>query len=141
MYAEFNDSLVTGNEMIDAQHRELIDRIRSLQIICENEMPAKREAIRILDYLTDYMEYHFAEEEKLQAEIGYPGAAEHKEKHQELRQSVAELYAMLDEQEGPTDDFVKQVDKKVTEWLYRHIMGFDRSVAEYKFMRDNEQRI
>lgn len=141
MYAEFDDSLLTGNGTIDEQHRELIGRIHDLQIVCENEKPVKREAIQLLDYLSDYIEYHFAEEEKLQEEIGYPGIEEHKKKHQELRQSVGELYHMLEEQEGPTDSFVAQVNKKVMEWLYNHIQGFDRSVAEYKFMRDNEQMI
>lgn len=141
MYAEFDDSLLTGNGTIDEQHRELIGRIHDLQITCENERPAKREAIQLLDYLADYIEYHFAEEEKLQEEIGYPGIKEHKEKHQELRRSVAELYHMLEEEEGPTDAFVAQVNKKVMEWLYSHIQGFDRSVAEYQFMRSNEQMI
>lgn len=141
MYAEFDDSLLTGDAMIDGQHRELIGRIHSLQVTCENEKPAKREAIRLLDYLADYIEYHFAEEEKLQEEIGYPGLAEHKKKHQELRQSVAELYEMLEDQEGPTDDFAAQVHKKVAEWLYGHIQGFDRSVAEYQYLRDNERMI
>lgn len=141
MYAEFDDSLLTGDGMIDEQHRELIGRIHSLQITCDNEKPAKREAIQLLDYLADYIEFHFAEEEKLQEEIGYPGIEEHKKKHQELKQSVEELHQMLEEQEGPTDDFVVQLNKKVTQWLYSHIQGFDRSVAEYKFMRDNEQMI
>ena len=30
MYAEFTDDLITGNEMIDSQHRELISRINDL---------------------------------------------------------------------------------------------------------------
>lgn len=141
MYAEFDDSLLTGDGMIDEQHRELIGRIHNLQITCDNEKPAKREAIQLLDYLADYIVFHFAEEEKLQEEIGYPGIEEHKKKHQELKQSVEELHQMLEEQEGPTDDFVVQLNKKVTQWLYSHIQGFDRSVAEYKFMRDNEQMI
>ena len=34
-----------------------------------------------------------------------------------------------------------QVNKNVTEWLYYHIRSFDRSVAEYKFMRNNEERL
>ena len=81
------------------------------------------------------------EEEKLQEEIGYPGIAEHKKKHEELRQVVKDLYAMLEEQEGPTAAFVESVNENVTNWLYNHIRGFDRSVAEYRFMRDNESRI
>ena len=30
MRAEFDESLVTGNEMIDTQHKELIDKINKL---------------------------------------------------------------------------------------------------------------
>jgi len=119
----------------------LIDRINKLMILCENEKPAKKEAIKMLEYLADYTEYHFAEEEKLQEEIEYPGREEHKKKHDELRRTAEVLHEMLEEQEGPTEDFVKQVYENVAEWLYYHIRGFDRSVAEFVFMRENENRL
>lgn len=141
MQAVFDDSLITGNEMIDTQHKELIGRINKLLILCENEKPMKREAVEMLDYLSDYTEFHFGQEEKLQEEIQYPGIAEHKKKHEELRQVVQELREMLEEQEGPTNEFVEKVNENVTKWLYNHIKGFDRSVAEYRFMRENEGRI
>lgn len=140
MYASFDDSLITGNKMIDSQHKELIERINNLLIKAENK-PDKVDSIKMLDHLAEYTEFHFKEEENLQKEIGYPGMAEHLKKHEELRQSVQELYDMLDEQEGPTDAFVEQVKKKVLEWLLSHIQGFDRSVAEYKYMRDNNDRL
>ena len=35
MYAEFSENLVTGNEMIDTHHKELIDRINKLLDSCE----------------------------------------------------------------------------------------------------------
>ena len=140
MYAEFDDSLITGNELIDSQHKELIQKINDLLVKCENKSD-KAGAIRMLDYLADYTEFHFSAEEKLQEEIGYPGIKEHKEKHNELRQTVKELSEMLEEQEGPSDEFTAQVQKQVTEWLYYHIKTFDRSVAEYKYMSGNPDRI
>ena len=140
MYAEFDDTLVTGNEMIDSQHRELIGKINDLLRSCEDHADRKG-AVRMLKYLADYTEFHFKAEEQLQEEIGYPGIKEHKAKHEELRRTVSELHEMLEEQEGPTDDFVEMVNKNVTEWLYYHIKGFDRSVAEYKFIRNNEKMI
>ena len=140
MYASFDDSLITGNKMIDSQHKELIERINNLLIKAENK-PDKVDSIKMLDHLAEYTEFHFKEEENLQKEIGYPGMAEHLKKHEELRQSVQELYDMLEEQEGPTDAFVEQVRKKVLEWLLSHIQGFDRSVAEYKYMRDTNDRL
>ena len=140
MYAEFDDTLITGNEMIDGQHRELIGRINDLLRSCE-EQADRMAAMKMLNYLADYTEFHFKAEEELQEAIGYPGIKEHKEKHEELRRTVSELHEMLEEQEGPSDSFVEAVNKNVTEWLYYHIKGFDRSVAEYKFMRDNQERL
>lgn len=130
MYAEFDDSLITGNKMIDAQHRELIEKINNLLKSCEDRSN-KVGAIKMLDYLADYTDFHFSEEEKLQEEIGYPGLKEHKEKHQELRQVVEELTEMLQEEEGPTEAFVHQVQVNIKDWLFGHIKTFDRSVAEY----------
>lgn len=140
MRAEFDESLVTGNEMIDAQHQELIDKINKLLDSCETG-EGKVAAIKTLDFLADYTEFHFGEEEKLQAEIEYPGIEAHKEEHEKLRKVVKELYEMLEEEEGPSAAFVEQVNRNVIEWLYRHIKGFDTSVAEYKFMREDSERL
>lgn len=140
MRAVFDDSLVTGNEMIDSQHKELLDKINKLLDSCENGND-KLVAIKTLDYLADYTDFHFSEEEKLQESISYPGIVEHKSEHEKLRSVVKELYEMLEEEEGPSEAFVEQVNKNVIEWLYRHIKGFDRSVAEYKYMSDNSERL
>ena len=140
MRAEFDETLVTGNDMIDSQHKELIGKINQLLESCEDGQ-GKVKAVKMLDYLLDYTEFHFSAEEKLQEEIEYPGLEKHREKHNEFRQSVKELQEMLEEEEGPTENFVKQVEKNVVDWLYDHIKGFDRSVAEYKFMRSNPERL
>lgn len=138
MRAEFDDSLVTGNEMIDSQHKELIGKINGLLESCELGRD-KIAAVKTLEYLADYTEFHFGEEEKLQEEIGYPGIEQHKKEHKKLIQVVEELHEMLEEEEGPTDAFVAQVNENVIQWLYKHIKGFDRSVAEYKNMRGNSE--
>ena len=138
MRAEFDETLVTGNEMIDGQHKELIDKINKLLDSCEvgND---KLTAIKTLDYLADYTDFHFGEEEKLQESISYPGIEQHKKEHEKLRRVVEELHEMLEEQEGPTEAFVAQVQENVINWLYNHIKGFARSVAEYKNMRGNSE--
>ena len=138
MRAEFDETLVTGNEMIDGQHKELIDKINKLLDSCEVGN-AKLTAIKTLDYLADYTDFHFGEEEKLQESISYPGIEQHKKEHEKLRRVVEELHEMLEEQEGPTEAFVAQVQENVINWLYNHIKGFDRSVAEYKNMRGNSE--
>ena len=132
-YLEFDNSLVTGNGVIDEQHKEWIDRINKLLGSCEECGcgDGKVEAIKMLDYMADYADFHFEEEEKLQEEVEYPAIDEHKAKHGEFRKAVGELYEMLQEEEGPTPAFVEAVRKNVVNWLVNHIKSFDVSVASY----------
>ena len=58
MYAEFTDDLITGNEMIDSQHKELISKINDLLKSCE-ERSNQSGAARMLNFLADYTDYHF----------------------------------------------------------------------------------
>lgn len=130
MKVEFDASLVTGNEMIDEQHKELIGKIDKLVECCE-QGGGKLEAIKMLDYLSDYTEFHFGEEEKLQEEVSYPGMEGHKAKHEEFKKAVAELYEMLVEEEGPSDAFVAAVKKNVVDWLFDHIKNMDQALAAF----------
>lgn len=139
MYIEFEDSLLTGNKEIDGQHKEWIDRINKLTKACE-VTTGKMEAIKMVDYMADYAEFHFAAEEKLQEETGYPGIEEHKAKHEQFRQAVKELHEMLEE-EGPTDAFVNAINKNVVDWVFDHIKGFDCSVASYINMKNNSEML
>ena len=140
MRAEFDETLITGNEMIDSQHKELIGMINGHLDSCE-VCNYKLAAVKTLDYLAEYTYFHFTAEEKLQEEMDYPGIKEHEEEHAKLRKVVDELHQMLVEEEGPTPAFVEQVNRNVIDWLYRHIKGFDRSVAEYRFMRGNSENL
>lgn len=130
MHLEFDQSLVTGNEMIDAQHKELIGKIDDLLSYCE-ESKEKVKAIQILGYLAEYTEFHFAEEEKLQEEISYPAIDVHKKLHAEFRKAIEELHDMLEEEEGPTQKFVTAVRTNVVSWLFEHIQKMDRDLADY----------
>lgn len=130
MKLEFDKSLVTGNDMIDAQHKELIGKIDSLLTYCENG-EEKVKAIKMLDYLAEYTDFHFGEEEKLQEEVSFPGMEEHKKKHAEFKKAVEELHDMLEEEEGSTDAFVDAVKKNVVDWLFDHIKQMDQALAAF----------
>ena len=137
MYAEFSENLVTGNEMIDSHHKELIDRINKLLDSCD-QSNEKTAAIKMMDYLAEYTDFHFSAEEALQKEIEYPGYEKHKAQHEAFKNTIKELEEMLAEEEGPSAAFV---EKHVIKWFYTHIEGFDRSVAEYKCMKENNERL
>ena len=135
----FTDELRTKNELIDTQHEELINRIAAFVQSCESGEQNKVKAIKMMDYMAEYTEFHFGEEEKLMESVSYPELSKHQEKHQEFIKTVAALENMLEESEGPTDAFVEKVKEKVVDWILYHIKTFDRSVAEYIMMQDNPQ--
>ena len=94
----------------------------------------------MLDYLDEYTNFHFKEEEKLQQNAGYPEYEKHHEKHEEFKKTIQELYEYLQEYEGPTDRFSELVQKNVIDWLFGHIKTYDRSVAKFIFMKQNPDR-
>lgn len=126
----FDEELYTGNELIDNEHKELIDRVNKLVESCENGKE-KVTAVKTLDFLMDYTEFHFSDEEKLQQEVGYDKLEQHKGQHEDFKKSVDELRQMIEEEEGPTDAFVQAVNKNISQWLVNHIQGWDKAVAEY----------
>ncbi|MCI7812417.1 MAG: hemerythrin family protein [Lachnospiraceae bacterium] len=130
MKVEFDNSLVTGNDVIDGQHKELIGKIDKLVACCE-QGGGKIEAIKMLDYLAEYTDFHFGEEEKLQEAVSYPGIEGHKAKHAEFKKAVSELHEMLVEEEGPSEAFVAAVKKNVVDWLFDHIKNLDQALAAY----------
>jgi len=60
---EFNAELMTGNNLIDTQHKELIDKVNAFSITCDNGK-GKADAVQMLSYLKDYTDFHFGAEEE-----------------------------------------------------------------------------
>lgn len=130
MIIQFDDSLRTGNSTIDEQHKEVIERMAAFVRACE-EGNGKIKAIVMMKYLTEYTEFHFSEEEKLQQEAGYPGYNEHKAAHEGLRRTVEDLHEFLEASEWPTAAFVDRVKEQVVAWFFKHISESDRAIVEY----------
>ena len=90
MTITFDNNLITGNETIDTQHKELIDRIQQFVTACESS-DGKIKAIKMLDYLDAYTDFHFKEEETLQEKVAYPELANHHAKHEEFKVRMSNL--------------------------------------------------
>ena len=90
----FDKDLYTGNELIDNEHKELIARVNKLVESCEKGTE-KTTAVKTLDFLMDYTEFHFSDEEKLQQEVGYDKLDQHKGQHDAFKKAVEELRQML----------------------------------------------
>ena len=128
-HVTFPTSLYTRISIIDQQHKDLIDAVNKLYDAI-NEGKGVDEAKKALAFLSQYVIFHFAGEEKLWADNRYPKYEEHKAAHDAFTKTVKELHSLL-LTEGATDAFADKVESEVTNWLINHIQGLDRDAADW----------
>jgi hemerythrin len=129
MSIEWRDSLATGNEEIDLQHKELFRRFNDLLTSCK-EGKGKDEVVDLLFFLGDYVRTHFATEEELQVRHNYPGYPQHKEQHEGFIRDLRSLESQLNT-DGVTLPLVIQTNQTMVGWLIKHISGTDKELANF----------
>lgn len=125
----FTKDLETGNQLIDSEHRQLVDAINNLLAAC-GAGKGRMELANTTKFLQDYTAKHFSNEEKLQLQYKYPDYAAHKRYHDDFKRVVAGICAKL-EKEGPTIPLVGEVNSTIAGWLINHIKKEDVKVAAY----------
>jgi len=119
----------TGVELIDTQHRELINRINNLLSIGEKSC-SKEETQKTIDYLGEYIVKHFSDEQGLQSKSKYPKYEEHKEKHNKY---ISDFNKLKDEflKNGNSIDFTLKLNNSLITWIIKHIKGDDVEFSKY----------
>ena len=119
----------TGIPLVDSQHRELVDRLNKV-IGLGRHSATEEETEKTLDFLEDYVVKHFADEEKLQAQIGYPKYQSHKEQHAIY---IAEIKNLKKEyqQNGASPKYTLNLNNAIVKWVVQHIKLVDREFGKY----------
>jgi hemerythrin len=125
----WDKSLETGNQMIDAQHKQLFAAINDLIRTCESGK-GKDELKKSMDFLNSYTIKHFFDEEQLQQQHKYPDYENHKKYHEGFKKEVRDLSVELI-MKGASDSLLKDVQVKIGDWLVTHIKGQDIKVAAH----------
>lgn len=120
----WTDSLNTGIDVIDTQHRRIVDYINMLHdtrvtsdvMVIENVMCA----------LVDYTISHFGFEEALMEEAGYEFVRPHKKVHELFIRRIDELQKRFKNGE----DILDELQSLLTRWLLNHIKHDDSSYVD-----------
>ena len=129
MAYKVTDDLLTGNTLIDEQHKQLFTAINALLEACSQGKG--RDSLKTTTtFLYDYTAKHFADEEKLQLASKYPDYTNHKQYHEGYKKVVRDLMDQL-EKDGPTIVLVGKVNTAVAGWLINHIKREDVKVAAH----------
>ncbi|MBT3193621.1 MAG: hemerythrin family protein [Verrucomicrobia bacterium] len=126
---EWNESLSVGVDEIDEQHRTWIARYNSVADAIAERHGAEMVS-KILGFLVEYTEEHFATEEARMAEHHYPAEAAHRAKHDELRKTLDGLVQDFRE-DGPTEELAEAVDTFLGNWLITHIREIDTKLGAF----------
>jgi len=119
----------TGIELIDKQHRELVDLINQLYDACLHRGTAMDATFKkAMHRMVEYVRFHLSAEVEMLEKIVYPNLVEHKKQHDELIQKI--LKAAQDYEKGSTlvpNKFVRTL----RDWVLSHIAVYDKAYAEY----------
>jgi len=119
----------TGVGMIDSQHRELIDRINAVVSMGVKSFSAE-ETQKTIDLLGGYITKHFGDEEKLQAQSGYPKSEWHKEQHQAYINGFEKLKKEF-EGNGYSAKFTIGLNDSIIKWIVQHIKSADVEFGKF----------
>ncbi|MEW8014522.1 MAG: bacteriohemerythrin [Candidatus Sedimenticola endophacoides] len=92
-HLEWSNSLDTGISVIDEQHKRIVDYINELHDA--QQTLDKRRVGEVIDELVDYTVSHFAFEESLMEQAGYPFLEAHKQGTRPVRQEGDQVRGLL----------------------------------------------
>lgn len=119
----WNDEFTVGVPSIDDQHRHLFEVVNTLDEAIEKHR-GQRVMDEVLRELVGYTQEHFAFEEKLMAEAGYPDLAAHQAKHRQIIQKIERFEYELNI-EGHR--ISREVRDFLQHWLMTHIAEEDKA--------------
>lgn len=125
---DWNPVYSVDNETLDSQHRSLFGIIGELQSHLAEDSPTEGVA-ECLGRLLAYAQEHFAFEERLMSEAGYPALDEHRQQHAALRQDLAKLRERFERGDTETRDDLYFL--LVSGWLASHILGADKGYSTH----------
>jgi len=125
---QWSSALSLGVPDLDAAQRELFDRVdRLLDSMLHGD---RGEAGPLAAYLREHVVLHFAAEEQLMSDLGYPEAANHTAEHHAFACKMLALDASFRDG-GPTAELVLRLEREVVAWLRDHVYVADVALGRF----------
>ena len=126
---EWTPGLATGIELVDTQHKMLLEKLNDISEAIEKHQGTDV-IIKTLDFMMDYTDFHFTDEEKHMKEHKYPRLDYHKKMHQEFVDTLNKMITEFKE-DGATERLAESVNIYLFNWLVTHIKGVDGAYGKY----------
>ncbi|MFW9887568.1 MAG: bacteriohemerythrin [Candidatus Thorarchaeota archaeon] len=125
----WDESLSVGVDLIDEQHKMLIERINNLSNAVAKSM-GHTKIIETLLFMTEYTDFHFSTEERYMKELDYPAMENHLKQHEEFKSMLNTLEEDFRE-DGATKVVSKSINTFLGNWLLNHIKVVDVNFGKF----------
>ncbi len=120
----WREQLSVGNDVIDSDHKYLVDLINRVEEVLKTKN--SKALPEVLDSLSKYALVHFSREEKIAQAAGYVSTSQLSQSHHALTQQLDEikaemLQAHMDWSSTAVDHFVSFLRR----WLIEHVIKED----------------
>ncbi|MEZ5739705.1 MAG: hemerythrin family protein [Burkholderiaceae bacterium] len=126
MFIHWDSSFETGQMLVDTEHRLLVFLFRKLDVAIKTGQ-SQKVVNQVIGELKRYVEFHFASEENVMRETGYPHLVTHQEIHHQL---LAEL-GLFESKLAARKEFPEDLLFFLNQWLFDHIAKHDQHVARH----------
>ncbi len=127
MPIEYTPDLSTTVMEIDDQHKELFRRINSM-LAAMQKGSGGDELTKTIQFLTDYVVFHFGIEEKYMDKFSYIDRIQHKAQHELFVKTFLRLKDRL-LSEGINAQNTEDTKQLVVDWLLNHIRYVDKGLG------------
>ncbi|SDH73857.1 bacteriohemerythrin [Roseospirillum parvum] len=134
-FLTWHQGLSVGHAALDFDHQTLINLINHLHetLTRGSDDQVIGTTIAALEH---YVEAHFAREEAIMADAGYPDLEQHRRVHDEIRRVVADIADL--HARAPRDLNHAEVLRFLKIWLLSHIQKADMRYAPYLAASDGD---
>ena len=120
----WRDQLSVGNNVIDSDHKYLIEIINQVEqsLVTKNLIGLAK----TLDDLSQYSRVHFEREEKIAEAVGYTQVPHLNQSHQELLKQLEQIRGAIDAMGREwSADTVNHFTNFLRDWLINHVIKED----------------
>lgn len=122
---DWTDTLLTGIDEIDKQHRVIFDVLARLEMAISSDDKWSAVHFAVVE-LTNFANIHFAVEEALMRLHGYPDLDAHIAAHKTFSADLAAI-----EHQSVREDVSAEMITLVRDWLVNHIGITDKAYVPY----------
>lgn len=125
--SRWNDELLTGDAMVDEQHRTLFEMVERFADALDAGGDGEAVADTLYEVLV-YAEDHFRDEEALMERIDYPGLESQRRMHAAFAADAKDMARAFIERHSVTGPVLLDY---LTDWLDNHVRTQDMALARF----------